>query len=55
MIDRIFENWKTTVTGMLVLVIAGGAVFLDKATLTEAAAFMGVGIALFFAKDGAKK
>lgn len=54
MIDRILTNWKTTAIGVLILLIAGGSVYLDKATLTEAGAFIGVGIALFFAKDGKK-
>ena len=52
MIDRIFSSWKTTAIGFLIIIIAGGAVYLDKATLTEAGAFLGVGITLFFVKDG---
>jgi hypothetical protein len=55
MIDRILTNWKTTAIGVLILIVAAGAVYLDKATLTEAGAFMGVGIALFFSKDGKPK
>ena len=57
MIDRIFKNWKTSLIGFILLIVSGGAVYLDKATLTEAGAFMGVGFALFFTKDkiGEKK
>jgi len=55
MIDRVLKSWKTTAIGVLILVIAALAVYLDKATLTEAGAFMGLGIALFFAKDGKPK
>lgn len=51
MIDRVFRSWKTTLVGVLIIAIAAGAVYLDKATLTEAGAFMGVGIGLFFMKD----
>jgi len=51
MIDRIFKNWKTTIIGLLLIVIAAGAVYLDKATLTEAGAFMGLGLGLFFVKN----
>lgn len=51
MIERIFKNWKTTLLGLLIIISALGFVYLEKATLTEAGAFMAAGIALFFAKD----
>ncbi len=51
MIDRIFKNWKTTLIGLLVIGSSVGAVFANKATLTEAGAFITMGIAFFFLKD----
>jgi len=54
MVDRIFKNWKTTIIGLAVILGALAFVYLDKASLTEAGAFMGVGLGLFFIKDGAK-
>ena len=51
MIDRIFKNWKTTVIGLAIIVMSGGAVYLDKASLTESSAFIVTGITLFFVKD----
>lgn len=55
MIDRIFKNWKTTLVGVLIIAVAGASVYLDKATLTEAGAFLGVGLGLFFMKDKKKE
>ena len=51
MIDRILKSWKTTAIGVLIIAMAGGAVYFDKATLTEAGAFMVLGMGMFFAKD----
>ena len=51
MIERIFKNWKTSLIGLSIIVSAIVCVFLDKATLTEAGAFMGVASSLFFLKD----
>lgn len=51
MVERIFKNWKTTLLGSLIIISALGFVYLEKATLTEAGAFMGVGLGLFFLKD----
>ena len=49
--ERIFKNWKTTLTGILML--AGGLtlVGLGKATLTEYVVFAPVCFALIFVKD----
>jgi hypothetical protein len=52
MIDRIVKNWKTSFAGALILIVSVSAVYFDKATLTEAGAFMVVGFTLFFVKDG---
>ena len=54
MIDRIFKSWKTSLVGLLVLGIGSAAVFMDKATLTEFGAFLGVALALFFYKEKPK-
>lgn len=50
-VERIFKNWKTTLVGVLILAGALGAVFTDKATLTEAGAFIVLGVGFFFLKD----
>jgi len=49
--ERIFKNWKTSLLGAVVILGALGAVFYNKATLTEAGGFMAVGLGLFFMKD----
>lgn len=51
MTERIFKNWKTSVLGLLIILGSLGAVFLDKASLTEAGAFITLGIGFFFLKD----
>lgn len=51
LIDRIFKNWKSSVIGLLILVGSLTTVFLDKASLTEAGAFIVMGIGFFFLKD----
>jgi len=55
MVDRIFASWKTTAIGMTIITIASMAVYIDKASLTEAGAFIVLGVGLFFTKDGIKK
>ncbi len=51
MIDRIFDNKKTTIVGIIVFVTGAVLVGFEKATLTEFGAFIGVAFALFFSKD----
>lgn len=51
MFDRIFNNWKTSVLGIILMCASFAFVFWEKATLTEAGAFLGVAFALFFTKD----
>lgn len=51
LIDRIFKNWKTSIIGCLILVGSLTAVFIGKATLTEAGLFIVTGIGFFFLKD----
>jgi hypothetical protein len=49
--ERIFKNWKTTLTGIVML--AGGLIMvgLGKASLTEYGLFAPVCFALIFVKD----
>lgn len=51
MIQRIFENRKTTAVGVVIFLTGAMLVAFDKATLTEFGAFIGVAFALFFSKD----
>jgi hypothetical protein len=51
MIQRIFENRKTTAVGVVIFLTGVMLVATDKATLTEFSAFIGVAFALFFSKD----
>jgi hypothetical protein len=51
MIDRLFRNPKTTIIGLLVLVVSFLFVWFGKATLTELGIFISGGFALLFLKD----
>jgi len=51
MIDRIFKNWKTTALGVLLVIGSLILVGINKATLTEAGAFIVAGVGSIFAKD----
>ena len=51
MIERLFTNIKTTIVGLIIFVTGAMLVALDKASLTEFGAFIGVAFALFFSKD----
>ena len=51
MFERIFTNWKTSVLGALLMCASFAFVLWEKATLTEAGAFLGVAFTLFFIKD----
>ena len=51
MFNRIFNNWKTSVLGAVLMCASFAFVLWEKATLTEAGAFLGVAFALFFTKD----
>ena len=51
MIDRIFKNWKTTALGVLLVTGSLILVGINKATLTEAGAFIVAGVGSIFAKD----
>ena len=54
MIDRIFRNPKTTLLGLILMVVCFIALFLEKATLTEISVFLMGGFALLFSTDNAK-
>jgi len=49
--ERIFKNWKTTLTGILMLAGGLALVGMGKATLTEYVVFAPVCLALIFVKD----
>ena len=51
MIERIFQNAKTTLTGIGTFLTGVFLVIFDKASLTEFSGFIGVAFALFFSKD----
>jgi hypothetical protein len=51
MIERILKNRKTSVSALLVFMMGGLMVYLEKATLTEFGAFLGVALVLLFSKD----
>ena len=52
MFDRIFKNKKTTTLGILLILGALILVGFEKASLTEAGAFIVAGIGSIFSKDG---
>ena len=49
--ERIFKNWKTTLTGIVMLAAGLVLVGLGKASLTEYVIFAPVCFALIFIKD----
>jgi TRAP-type mannitol/chloroaromatic compound transport system permease large subunit len=51
LIDRIFKSWKTTLIGSIIILGSLGMVYVGKATLTEAGAFIVLGVGAFFLKD----
>jgi len=51
LIDRILENWKTSLAALVILIGALAAVYLKYATLTEASGFFVAVIVLLFSKD----
>ena len=55
MIDRVFKSWKTTTLGIGIIVASLVLVYLNRAELTEALAFITGGVGLIFAKDGKDK
>ena len=51
MIDRIFRNKKTTIIGIIIMVLSFVFVWFEKATLTEVSVFLTGGFAMLFMKD----
>lgn len=51
MIDRIFKSWKSTVAGIVLIALCFGAVYLDKASLTEVSVFILGGFVGLFTKE----
>ena len=51
MIDRLFRNPKTTIIGLLVMVVSFTFVWFGKASLTEVGIFITGGFAMLFLKD----
>lgn len=51
MIERIFENKKTTIAGIIIFLTGALLVAFEKASLTEFGGFIGVAFALFYSKD----
>jgi hypothetical protein len=51
MIDRLFRNPKTTIIGLLVLVVSFLFVWFGKSTLTEVGLFITSGFFMLFLKD----
>ena len=54
MIERIFKNKKTTALGCGIIIASLVLVYLEKASLTEAGAFIAAGLGFIFAKDELK-
>jgi hypothetical protein len=51
MIERLFRSPKTTILGLIVMVLCFLLVFLEKATLTEVGVFVMGGFSMLFLKD----
>lgn len=51
MIERLFRNPKTTIIGLLVLVVSFLFVWFGKATLSELGVFIVGGFSMLFLKD----
>ena len=51
MLERILQNTKTPIAGLVVFLTGIAMVFADKATLTEFSAFLIAAVGLLFTKD----
>ena len=51
MIERLFRSPKTTLLGLIVMILCFLLVFLEKATLTEVGVFVMGGFSMLFLKD----
>ena len=52
--ERVFKNWRTSLLGASLIIGALAAVFVGRATLTEAALVLPVAFTLIFIKDPSK-
>lgn len=51
MINRIFQNWKTTLVGLGLIIAGVVLVWFEKATLSEVSVFFATGLLALFVKD----
>ncbi len=45
------KSWKTTLVGVVILVVVGHLLYLGKATITESTTMAMVGLSLLFSDD----
>ena len=50
--QRIFDNWKTTTLGIIILAVGFGFIWFEKITLPEFTGFISGALLLLIAKDG---
>jgi hypothetical protein len=50
--QRIFDNWKTTLLGIVVLAVGFVFIWFEKITMPEFTAFVSGALVLLIAKDG---
>ena len=48
---RIVKNWKSSLLGLSLIIIAGAALMTGKCTLTEFGAFLPFALGLIYVKD----
>jgi hypothetical protein len=49
--DRMIKNWKSSLLGLLLLIVACIALLIGKATLTEVGLFLPSALILIYTKD----
>ena len=54
MIERIFKSWKSSLLGLLIILVTLAMVFYEVASLTEVGAFWAVALVLIFTKDSSE-
>lgn len=52
--ERVFKSWRTSILGIGLIIAALAAVFVGRATLTEAALVLPISFTLIFIKDPSK-
>jgi hypothetical protein len=48
---RVFSNWKSSLIGIVILVVASAALLIGRASLTEFTALLPVVVGLFWVRD----